>query len=116
VSDLFERIVFYDNRIVAARASQRADGRWDVEVTLRLAKSEADGRGKETARAYDEPVELAVFAGTRQLQSARHTLPSGESRLLLTVAERPSEVALDPRQLLIDRVPGDNRKAVDGGK
>ncbi|MCE3263712.1 MAG: rane protein [Pseudoduganella sp.] len=116
VTDLFERIVFYDNRILAASTSRRADGRWDVEVTLRLAKSEADGRGKETARAYDEPVELAVFAGTRQLQSARHTLPSGESRLRLTVAERPSEVALDPRQLLIDRVPGDNRKAVDGGK
>jgi ABC-type transport system involved in multi-copper enzyme maturation permease subunit len=112
VTDLFERIVFYDNRVVAATTSRRADGRWDVEVTLRLAKSEADGQGKETARAYDEPVELAVLAGGRQLHGARHALPSGESRLLLTVAERPTEVALDPRQLLIDRVPGDNRKEI----
>jgi ABC-type transport system involved in multi-copper enzyme maturation permease subunit len=114
VTDLFERIVFYDNRVVAATARRRADGRWDVEVTLRLAKTEADGHGKEVPRADDEPVELAVFAGQRQLQTGRHMLPSGESRVVLTVAERPTEVALDPRQLLIDRVPGDNRRKVDG--
>lgn len=114
VTDLFERIVFYDNRVVGVAAKQRADGRWNVEVTLRLAKTEAEGQGKETPRAYDEPVELAVFAGQRQLQSAQLTLPSGESRVVLTVAERPTEVALDPRQLLIDRVPGDNRRKVDG--
>lgn len=114
VTDLFERIVFYDNRIVAAKTSRRADGRWDLEVTLRLAKTEADGQGKESARAYDEPLELAVFAGQRQLQSAQHTLPSGESRLVLTLAQRPTAVALDPRGLLIDRVPGDNRKEVEG--
>ena len=114
VTDLFERIVFYDNRVVAATAKPRADGRWDVEVTLRLAKTEADGHGKEVPRAYDEPVELAVFAGQRQLQTGWHTLASGESRVVLTVAEKPTEVALDPRQLLIDRVPGDNRRKVDG--
>jgi len=113
VTDLFERIVFYDNRVVSANTSKRADGRWDVEVTLRLAKTEADGHGKETERAYDEPLELAVFAGSRQLQSTQRMLSSGESRVVLTVSERPTEVALDPRQLLIDRVPGDNRKAVE---
>jgi len=114
VTDLFERIVFYDNRILEAKTSKRADGRWDVEVALSLSKTEADGNGKESARAYDEPIEVAVFAGQRQLQTAQHVLPAGESRLVLTVAERPSEVALDPRQLLIDRVPGDNRKKVEG--
>jgi len=114
VTDLFERIVFYDNRVVSASTSKRADGRWDVEVTLRLAKTEADGHGKESARDYDEAVELAVFAGSRQMLATQRLLPSGESRVVLTLAERPTEVALYPRQLLIDRVPGDNRKAVDG--
>ncbi|PTL75074.1 M1 family aminopeptidase [Vitiosangium sp. GDMCC 1.1324] len=113
VTDLFERIVFYDNRVLAAQASRRADGRWDVRVTVRLAKSEADGHGKETPREYDEPADIAVFAGEHQLTAERRALPSGESTLTLTVTEKPSEVCIDPRQLLIDRVAADNRRSVD---
>ncbi|MDI3290651.1 M1 family aminopeptidase [Polyangium sp. 15x6] len=113
VTDLFERIVFYDNRVLAAKASPRADGRWDVSVTVRLAKTEADGHGKETARVYDEPIDIAVFTGGRLLPAAQRVLPAGETRFTLTVAEKPSEVCIDPRQLLIDRVPADNRRAVD---
>jgi aminopeptidase N len=113
ITDLFERIVLYDNRVRGAQARRRTDGRWDVKLELHLAKTETDGHGKEHARDYDEPTEIAVYAGKRLLQVVRPTLPGGDATLTLTVAEKPTEVAIDPRQLLIDRVLADNRKAVD---
>ena len=115
ITDLFERIVIYDNRVTDARARHRADGKWDVTLTVRLAKLEADGKGKETARAYDEPVDLAVFAGQRVLWRGKRVLPAGESTVTVTVDDQPTDVALDPDTLLIDRVVKDNRKAVQPG-
>jgi ABC-type transport system involved in multi-copper enzyme maturation permease subunit len=118
VTDLFERIVMYDNRVLEARASHRPDGKWDVTMKLRLSKLQADGKGKETARAYDEPVDIAVFSrapggtGERVLLREKRVLPAGESMLTVTVDAQPQEVGVDPYNLLIDRVPGDNRKQV----
>jgi aminopeptidase N len=121
ITDLFERIVIYDNRVLESRASRRADGKWDVTVKLNLAKLQADGKGKETARQYDEPVDIAIFsraAGAgekdeRVLHRQKYALHAGESTVTMTVAEKPSEVGVDPYNLLIDRVAGDNRKKVD---
>lgn len=120
ITDMFERIVFYDNRVTQAHAARRADGQWDVTMTLRLAKTQADGKGKETSRAYDEPVDIAIFAQPaagsakqeRVLYRAKHRLPAGESTLTITVKDKPTEVGVDPYNLLIDRVAADNRKQV----
>ena len=80
---------------------------------MKLGKSEADAAGKETPRAYDEDIDIAVFEGKRQLQSVHRRLPSGESQVSLVVNAKPTEVAIDPRLLLIDRVLSDNRRNVD---
>jgi hypothetical protein len=113
LTDLFERIVLYDNRVVSASAAQRPDGQWDVTMKLHLAKLEADGKGKEAARSYDEPVEIAVFSGDRVLMGGKRKLPGGDSSVTVTVKEKPSEVGVDPYNILIDRMPGDNRKQVN---
>jgi ABC-2 type transport system permease protein len=117
ITDLFERIVFYDNRMLDAGAVRRADGKWDVTMKVRLAKLEADGKGKETARAYNEPIELAVFGRDengkeRVLWRGKRMLAAGESRVSVTVDAQPVEAGVDAYNLLIDRVAGDNRKAV----
>lgn len=120
ITDMFERIVFYDNRVVASSAKRRADGQWDVTLTVNLAKIQADGKGKESARAYDEPVDIAIFARApgagakdeRILFRAKRRLPAGESTFTITVKDQPYEVGVDPYNLLIDRVASDNRKLV----
>lgn len=120
ITDMFERIVLYDNRVLAGSAQRRADGQWEVTVKLHLAKTQADGKGRETPRIYDEPVELAVFASAagapekeeRVLYRAQHRLPGGESTITLLVKEKPQEVGVDPYLMLIDRNASDNRKAV----
>lgn len=120
ITDLFEKIVFYDNRVLEASAKQRSDGQWDVSMKLHLAKLEADGKGKETARSYDEPVEIAVFArpasgkeaDEKVLFSEKRRLQGSEPTLTITVKEKPFEVGVDPYNKLIDRVSSDNRKPI----
>ena len=118
ITDLFERIVLYDNRVSAATAKQRADGQWEVTMRLHLAKLQADGKGRDTVRSYDEPVEIAVFgkaadgAAEKVLLREKRRLAGGETTVTVTVKEKPLEAAVDPYNILIDRMPGDNRKQV----
>ena len=120
LADLFEKIVFYDNRVKEAKAVKRADGQWDVTMKLHLAKIEVDGKGKETPRAYDEPVEIAIFArapGAKEkdekvLFTEKRVLQGSDPSVTITVKEKPFEVGVDPYNKMIDRVSKDNRKEV----
>ncbi|MYN46029.1 ABC transporter permease [Pseudoduganella sp. FT93W] len=114
LTDLFERIVLYDNRVLAASTRQRPDGRWEVTLKLRLDKLVADGAGREVAQAYDEPLELAVYGAAGQsLYRGWQHLPAGVSSVTLLLdgaRDRPARVVLDPEQLLIDRNLADNSR------
>ena len=120
LADLFDKIVFYDNRVKEAKAVKRADGQWDVTMKLHLAKIEVDGKGKETPRAYDEPVEIAIFArapGAKEkdekvLFTEKRVLQGSDPSVTITVKEKPFEVGVDPYNKMIDRVSKDNRKEV----
>jgi len=89
-------------------------------MKLHLAKMEADGKGKETARTYDEPVEIGVFARAKGASEADERallldkrVLSGENPVVtVTVKEQPFEVGVDPYNKMIDRVARDNRKEV----
>jgi ABC-2 type transport system permease protein len=120
ITDMFEKIVFYDNRVLEASAKKRADGQWDVTMKLHLAKMQADGKGKEAPRAYDEPVEIGVFARAKGAKEADERVLLLEKRVLtgdnpvltVTVKEQPFDVGIDPYNKMIDRVSRDNRKEV----
>jgi hypothetical protein len=118
ITDLFQNIVLYDNRIMESSAHQRPDGRWDVTLKTHLAKLQADGKGRETPLSFDEAVDLAIYAkpgdkaGERVLYREKRALPGGDSAVTITVNEKPSEVSIDPDQLLIQRNAGDSRKAI----
>jgi hypothetical protein len=84
-----------DYAIGGAETERMADGRWRTTVTvLRLGGAWM-------------PVELQVGSEVR-------TLESRDRRQVVTVVtgSRPSEVVLDPRDVLIDIDPGNNRQGV----
>ncbi|MGK5020965.1 ABC transporter permease/M1 family aminopeptidase [Janthinobacterium sp. LB2P10] len=120
ITDLFEKIVFYDNRVTQASAVKRPDGQWDVTMQLHLAKLESDGKGKESPRAYDEPVEIAIFArpadgkekDEKVLFTDKRVLSGRDPLITITVKDKPFEVGVDPYNKMIDRVSRDNRKEV----
>jgi ABC-2 type transport system permease protein len=120
ITDLFERICFYDNRLKDASVRRLADGKFEVTITASAAKRYADGKGKETAAPLDDWVDVGVFASgpsgkerdEKVLSLQRVHLTGPEMKLTVTVDAEPAEVGIDPYNKLIDRVPADNRKKV----
>jgi ABC-2 type transport system permease protein len=120
ISDLFEKISFYDNRVVEAKAKKRADGKYEVTLDLHAAKRYADGKGKETPGKIDDWIEVGVFArgpsgkekDEKVLYLKRHRIASEKPTFTVVVDAEPYEAGFDPYNKLIDRVSADNRKRV----
>ncbi len=120
IVDLFEKISFYDNRVVEATAKKRADGRYEITLDLHAAKRYVDGKGKETPGTMDDWVEIGVFArgpsgeeiDEKVLYLKRHRITAENPKVTVVVDAEPYEVGFDPYNKLIDRVSADNRKRV----
>jgi ABC-2 type transport system permease protein len=121
IDELFAKIVFYDNRVVAAHSSRRADGKFDVAIEYEAAKHESDGLGHETPLAVDDWMQVGVFArrtgekesDERALYVGNHHISAESGTIKLVVDAAPYEVGIDPYNKLIDRIPDDNRKTVE---
>ncbi len=119
ITDLFHTITLYDNRTEKATVERTADGRYAVRIAYQSHKLRADGRGVETEIDHRDWIEVGIYGAggdgdrrERPLHLERHQLASGTGEILITVDEEPSSAGIDPRHLLIDRVPGDNLKGV----
>ena len=120
IEELFEKIVFYDNRVVEADAKKRDDGKYVVTLKLKSAKFEADGKGKESELPLGNEIEIGVFArpiggeeiDEKVLYLEKHLIDQAETTIEVVVDEEPFEAGIDPMNKLIDRVSDDNRKKV----
>jgi aminopeptidase N len=123
ITDLFERITLYDIQTRSAVARKRADGRYDVTLTVEAKKAYADGKGKETPVAIPagEVFDVGVFTaepgkpefGKKNVLAFRTTgLRTGVQTLTVTVDKPPKFAGVDPYNKLIDRASDDNAIAV----
>lgn len=121
LDELLARIVLHDNKVRAARARKLADGRWDVTLTLALARREADGRGKTTDLPVDVWADVGVFArpegggeeSEQPLYLQRHHFTESSPTVTVTVDQEPYEAGVDPYNKIIDENTDDNRHRVD---
>jgi ABC-2 type transport system permease protein len=123
LEDLFETITLYDNRTVEATVEKTADNHHEVRLAYESHKLRADGRGVETEIDHDDWIEIGIF-GRRDgdekgdectLYLEKHRIGSGAGEIRITVDGEPARAGIDPRNLLIDRVPGDNLRSVSEG-
>jgi ABC-2 type transport system permease protein len=122
ITDLFERITLVDAKATAARATKRADGRWDLTLAVEARKLVADGKGKETEEALDEPFDIGVFSAepgkagfgaADVLLFERRRIKTGRQVLQLVLDREPRWAGIDPYNKRIDRNSDDNLLAVD---
>lgn len=113
--DLFEEITLFGNRTKAATATKTEDGKYRVKISIECRKYKADAMGNETEVDMDDFVEVGAYAkaesGNRYgklLYRKRVQLSQGAHELEFFVNQMPHEAGVDPRHLLIDRVPDDN--------
>ena len=116
ITDLFEKISFYDNRVEEASAVKQANGKYLVTIKTHAEKRYADGTGVEVPGAMQDFIEVGVYANSgknsRTLYLKREHITTGNPEFSVLVDELPSEVGFDPDNKLIDRVSVDNRKKV----
>ncbi len=120
ITDLFEKITFYDNRLESVAATKRDDGKYEVTLKAHAAKLYADGKGAETAAPLDDWIEVGVFArgpsgkeaDEKVLYLQRHHITEAAPTFTVVVDEAPYEAGFDPYNKLIDRVSDDNRKRI----
>lgn len=115
IKDLFEDITLFGNRAVEATSEKLEDGKYRVKMRVLCEKYKADAKGNESSVEMDDYLEIGAFAkpepGKRYgklLHRERVQLTGGTHELEFVVEGEPYKAGIDPRNLLIDRVPDDN--------
>jgi ABC-2 type transport system permease protein len=118
LTDQFERITLFDNRVTAATSKKLPDGCYQVDFTVKSAKFYADSLGNQKpADQARDVLPLAVFPElgpdkkpVAPLLLQKHHLRTGNNQLRFVVAKKPASVAVDPYNMVIDRQLDDNKK------
>ena len=125
--DMFETITLFENQLDEATYTKRPDGKYDVRLTIRAAKTRADSLGNETPLPLRDYVDVGIF-GLDQVAKTEDYDASGKplffqkvkltqpvTTLTFVVPEKPAKAGVDPYHKLIDRHYRDNVKAVAAG-
>lgn len=122
ITDLFEKITLYDVKTRSVTATKRADGKWDVALTVEARKLYADGKGEETEAPLNETFDIGLFTAEPGKSAfdrrsvvvmERRPLRSGTQTFRFVTARKPAFAGVDPYNRWIDRNSDDNVKAVD---
>jgi aminopeptidase N len=121
ITDLFEKITLYDLKTKSAEVKKRADGKFDVTITVDAQKKYADGKGKETAAALNETMDIGLFTakpGDKGFDAKdvvvyeRRPIRSGVQTFTFVTGKAPKFAGIDPYNTVIDRNGDDNTLAV----
>jgi len=117
LTDQFEQITLYENRVVSAKASKRADGKYDVTLELDTRKLQADALGVEHEVPLHDWIPVGVLdAKGDALVLEPHRFDEPRTTLTLVTEGVPARAGVDPLNELIDRIPEDNLMPVAVGR
>jgi ABC-2 type transport system permease protein len=113
ITDLFERIVLFDNQAREVTSTKRADGKYVVKMTVASTKLQSDAKGEEKPVPLDDWIDIGVL-GEKDLvlfvEKRRITKPVDTFEVVVT--GKPVRAGIDPMNKLIDRNPKDNVKSL----
>ncbi len=119
VTDAFEKITLYENRIKKAEATKLKGDQYRVKLTVQAKKLYYDKKGNEAGAGKGRDlIEVGIFtadsknkAGKTQkvpLVLRKQWFTPGEHTLEFVVNGKPVKAGIDPYNKLIDRVSDDN--------
>ncbi|MCX6272187.1 MAG: hypothetical protein NTU44_13400 [Bacteroidetes bacterium] len=119
ISDLFENITLFSNRVTEAKCKKTGEG-YEVTISTISEKFRADTLGKEKSIALSDYIDIGIFAEPsgkknlgRPLLFKRVKLTKKDNVFSFIVKEKPCQAGIDPYNYLIDRIPDDNVKKVE---
>jgi len=109
LTDQFEQITLYENRVLSARARKRGDGRYDVTLELETRKFQADALGAEKEVLVHDWIPVGVMGAKGEaLALEPQKLDGPRAKVTLVVDRLPARAGIDPLNELVDRIPEDN--------
>ena len=116
ITDLFERIIIYDNKMTEASYETLTDGRYKVHLSVDVRKYCADGKGNEVPAELHDYIEIGIFGKDgKQLYLRKHKIMQSPMDFDIVVDELPQEAGIDPHMIFIDRNCEDNIKLIKAG-
>lgn len=102
IKDFFETVTFYDNKINEGEIVPTENGKYMVRLHFSI-KKYVDGAEKENLPLKDF-IEIGIFdTSNKLLKLKKMNISKAETKLEITVNERPGKVVLDPNYLLMDK-------------
>jgi hypothetical protein len=109
IDDLFEHIVLYENRAVAASSRKLSDGKYEVKLIANANKVRAGELGDEKDVPLRDYIDVGVDDREgRPLLRQRLLVTNKHLAVTMVVPVRPGKAGIDPDNKLIDRKPSDN--------
>ncbi|MEO1052290.1 MAG: M1 family aminopeptidase [Bacteroidota bacterium] len=113
VTDLFEKIILFENKANEVTYTALPNGSFEVTIDLSAAKYESDGSGASQEIDFKQWIDIGVYTegtnGKEQLiYLEKHPIHEGAHTIKVIVPEKPSRAGIDPLNKLIDRSPLDN--------
>lgn len=121
ISDMFEHITLFNNRVDKVTATETPDHRYKVDMNIHCEKIRSDSLGNETDIPMNDYIDVGLFEKNRQdarelgnvLLSQRIRISRRDTTLSFIVAQKPYQAGIDPYHYLIDKIIADNLKKVD---
>ncbi|MEM1122771.1 MAG: hypothetical protein AAGJ18_20165 [Bacteroidota bacterium] len=108
ITDLFETITLYDNRMVDAQVTLLENGQYQVDMEF-LVRKYRKGQ-QDQVLPLNDYLGIGIFGENgKELYLRKHLITQQENTLTLVVDERPVEVGIDPFVKMIDREGRDNK-------
>lgn len=141
ITDMFETITLYDNKVDKVEVKPLKDGKYQVDISFIVSKyrtspkgtqiyKDANGKtltgkdGKKEINSYplNDYVEVGVFGEKtmkgnheyeNEIYNKKYLINKVNNKVSIIVDKKPVEVGVDPYNKLIDRDSNDNRKKVN---
>lgn len=121
LTDSWQKITFYDNKIEEATVTPLGKNRYSVRIKVDVNKTYQDANGNEKkAAGMNDYIDVGVFGAdiktkngesdANPLYLQKYRLKAGEHVIDITVTGKPVRVGVDPYFKLIDRTMNDNVK------
>ena len=117
ITDMFETITLYENKVEKAEYVQNKDKTFEVTLTLNSEKFRADSSGNQVPIKLNEWIDVGVYGKDAKgedklLYLKKHHFTKKDNTLKIKVKEEPTKAGIDPINILIDRHSNDNVKVL----
>ncbi len=113
VTDMFEKITLYDNKINSATCNAFPGDQYMVTMKVVTEKFYADSAGNLTDAPLNDYVYIGVIGENEKiLYLKKHKITGRETEITVIVDEKPNKAGIDPFLILIDRNRDDNMMSI----